>query len=86
MSPNTINRMLSAVKSLIKEAAEHGYTMHEIALSFERVEEVKVSAPKERTKTAARTRISPDAMRDLTKAPGTETLVGLRETWRYYTL
>src|SRR2546427_12318380 len=60
MSPNTINRMLSAVKRLMKEAASQGYTNHEVAASFEQVKGVKIAALKTRTKTTARTRIAPD--------------------------
>jgi len=86
MSPNTINRMLSAVKRLMKEAANQGYTTQETALGFERVEGVKISALKERTKTTARTRVSPPQMRELTEAPGTDTLVGLRDTALMHTL
>lgn len=54
MSPNTINRMISAVKRLMKEAAIQGYIGHETALDFKHVEGVRVSALKERTKTTAR--------------------------------
>ncbi len=50
MSPHTINRMLSAVKRLMKEAAAQGYTSHEVAVSFEQVKGVKVAALKTRTK------------------------------------
>src|SRR6266705_319096 len=42
MSPNTINRMLSAVKRLMKEAASQDYISHEIAESFKHVDGVKV--------------------------------------------
>ena len=61
MSPNTINRMISAVKKLMREAANQGYIDHETALSFESVQGVKISALKERTKTTARTKITPAA-------------------------
>jgi integrase/recombinase XerD len=80
MSPNTINRMLSAVKRLMREAANQGYTTHETAKAFEVVDGVKVAALKDRTKQTARTRISPDDMRALTDAPNTSTLVGLRDS------
>lgn len=46
-SPNTINRMLSAVKRLIKEAASQGYVVGETSVAFERVEGVKVKALKD---------------------------------------
>jgi hypothetical protein len=44
--------MISAVKRRMKETANLGHISHEAALEFERVESVKVSALKERTKTA----------------------------------
>jgi site-specific recombinase XerD len=86
MSPNTINRMLSAVKRLMKEAASQGYATHEVAASFEQVKGVKVAALKERTKTTARTRIAPEAMRGLTATPDTITLVGKRDAALLHTL
>src|SRR5262249_11695888 len=78
-SPNTINRMLSAVKRLMKEAASQGYTTHEVAASFEQVKGVKIAAMKERTKATARTRITPESMRRLTATPDITTLVGKRD-------
>jgi len=86
MSPNTINRMLAAVKRLMREAAIQGYTTHAIADEFEHVHGVKASALKERTRTHARTRISPDDMRRLTDSPDTSTLVGLRDSALLHTL
>jgi site-specific recombinase XerD len=86
MSPNTINRMISAVKKLMSEASEQGYISHETALSFESVKGVKISALKERTKTTARTKITPAQMKALTQEPGTDTLVGLRDTSLIHTL
>jgi hypothetical protein len=41
MSPNTVNRMISAVKRRMKETANLGHITHEAALEFERVEGVK---------------------------------------------
>src|SRR5258708_3192688 len=86
MSPNTINRMLSAVKRLMHEAASQGYTTHETAQAFEQVKGVKVSALRERTRPNNRTRISPEEMERLTSTPGTDTLVGLRDTALLHTL
>src|SRR2546421_10574981 len=37
MSPNTINRMVSAVKKLMKIAADQGYIKHELAEAFKHV-------------------------------------------------
>src|SRR5919199_2708823 len=79
LSPHTINRMLSAVKRLMKEAAAQGYTSHEIAQAFEEVAGVKAIALKARTKQHARTRITPEGMRRLCSAPDVSTLVGLRD-------
>jgi site-specific recombinase XerD len=86
MSPNTINRMLSAVKRLMKEAASQGYATHEVAASFEQVKGVKVAAMKERTKTTAQTRIAPEVMRSLTSTPDITTLVGKRDAALLHTL
>src|SRR5215210_4788651 len=58
-SPNTINRMLSAVKRLMKEAAAQGYAPAETAAAFERIAGVKPTALKARTKQHARTKITP---------------------------
>jgi integrase/recombinase XerD len=79
-SPNTINRMLSAVKRLMKEAAVQGYASHETAKAFEEIAGVKAGALKDRTKQHARTRIPPAAMRRLCEAPDHSTLRGLRDT------
>ena len=49
MSPNTINRMISAVKRLIREAAVQGYLSHDRAAAFAKIEGVKAAALKERT-------------------------------------
>ncbi len=88
LSPNTINRMLSAVKRLMQEAAsqEVAGVTREIAEAFEQTRGVKVGALKERTKQNARTRISPEQMRALTDAPDTRTLVGLRDAALLHTL
>ncbi|WP_141612429.1 tyrosine-type recombinase/integrase [Litorilinea aerophila] len=80
MSPNTINRMLSAVKRLMKEAAAQGYIGQEVALSFAQVSGVKAAALKDRIKQNARTRIEPEAMRDICELPDTSQLIGLRDS------
>jgi len=81
MSPNTINRMLSAVKRLIKEAASTSRRIVPAVLKteFMDVPGVKVKALKTRLKRNARTRISPEDMRRLCEAPNTDTLVGVRD-------
>ena len=60
MSPNTINRMLSAVKRLMREAAAQGYISHEIAESFRHVDGVKVAALKDRLRKTNKIKIEPE--------------------------
>ncbi|MFN3980731.1 MAG: tyrosine-type recombinase/integrase [Caldilinea sp.] len=79
MSPNTINRMLSAVKRLLREAATQGYVTHEVAAAFDAISGVKTAALKDRIKNNARVRIEPIAMRTVCDAPATERLIGLRD-------
>ena len=76
LSPNTINRMIAAVKRLVKEAATQGYCSRETSLAFRDVAGVKVKALKERQKTHARTLISPEDMRRICTAPSASTLPG----------
>lgn len=78
-SPNTINRMISAVKRMMREAAAQGYLRNEMAIAFEHVSGVKVAALKDRIKSNARTRIEPTEMRELCDSPMTDELVGLRD-------
>jgi site-specific recombinase XerD len=80
MSPNTINRMISAVKRLVREAAVQGYVSHEAAAAFDEIAGVKAAALKERTKSNARTRIEPAAMREVCDTPDPALLIGLRDT------
>lgn len=79
-SPNTINRMISAVKRLIKEAAVQGYIASEVSSKFEQISGVKALALKDRTKSSARVRIEPDQMRDTCDTPELTSLVGLRDS------
>jgi integrase/recombinase XerD len=79
-SPNTINRMLSAVKRIMREAAAQGYVNHETATAFEQVSGVKVAALKDRIKSNARVRIEPAEMRTVCDLPELERLIGLRDT------
>ena len=79
-SPNTINRMLSAVKRIMREAAVQGYLTHEVATAFEQVPGVKVAALKDRIKGNARVRIEPSEMRTVCELPELERLIGLRDT------
>lgn len=85
-SPNTINRMLAAVKRLMKEAAQQGYVDRDTAASFQDVPGVRVVALKERTKQHARTRITPGQMRQLCDAPDQTTLKGMRDAALFATM
>lgn len=78
-SPNTINRMLSAVKRVVKEAAAQGYIDHETAAAFSQVAGVKPSALRERTRPHNRTRITSEQMRTMLDIADTTKLVGLRD-------
>jgi site-specific recombinase XerD len=51
LSPHTINRMLSAVKRLLREGAEQGYVSHELAAAFQNCKGVQVRARKRALKT-----------------------------------
>ena len=78
-SPNTINRMLAAVRRVVKEAADQGYLDHETAEAFKHIEGVKVSALRDRTRPHNRTRITPEDMRRMLDIADTTKLVGLRD-------
>lgn len=85
-SPNTINRMISAVKRVVKEAAAQGYITHETASAFGQVAGVKPSAMRERTRPNNRTRITPEQMRAMLDIADTTRLVGLRDAAMLATL
>ena len=85
-SPNTINRMISAVKRVVKEAAAQGYITHETAAAFSQVAGVKPSAMRERTRPNNRTRITPEQMRAMLDIADTTRLVGLRDAAMLATL
>ena len=78
-SPNTINRMISAVKRLMREAAAQGYLPHAAAAAFDQISGVKVAALKDRIKKHARVRIEPTEMRELCETPDDISLIGLRD-------
>jgi len=86
LSPNTINRMMSAVKKMMKEAETQGYVPRGTHEDFKRVDGVRVAALKHRKKEHARTYISPEQMRMLTSLPDTTILVGLRDSALLHTL
>jgi integrase len=78
-SPNTINRMLAAVKRIIREMASRHMIADALTLRFDRVRGVQVKALKGRLKKHSRTRITPQDMRRLCEAPDTSTDIGLRD-------
>lgn len=80
MSPNTINRMIAAVKRIVREMAERKMIERAVNLEFSQVRGVQMKALKSRLKPHSRTRISPDDMRRLCESPGTTTLVGVRDS------
>ncbi len=86
LSPNTINRMMSAVKKMMKEAEVQGYVPRGTHEDFKRVDGVKVGSMKERKKEHSRVYISPEQMRILTSLPDKMTLVGLRDSALLHTL
>jgi integrase/recombinase XerD len=78
-SPNTINRMISAVKRIIKEMFDRRMVDEAAAMRFEHTDGVKVKPLKDRLKPHARTRISSEDMRRLCNAPDQSTLIGTRD-------
>jgi integrase/recombinase XerD len=79
VSPNTINRMIAAVKRIIREMAERKMIAREVNLEFSQVRGVQMKALKARLKPHARTRITKEDMRRLCESPDESTLVGLRD-------
>lgn len=86
MSPNTINRMVSAVKKVMGMAAKQDYVAAETAESFRRVEGVKVGSMKKRLRIRNRVKIAPETMRMLIDSIDTSTLIGLRNKALFTTL
>ena len=79
LSPNTINRMISAVKSIAKQASQKELLPENVALKFANIDGVKERALKSRLKQNARTRITPAQMRMICQAPDATTLAGKRD-------
>lgn len=78
-SPNTINRMISAVKRLMREAAVQGFIPSDVAGAFDQIRGVKSAALKDRIKQNARVRIEPANMREVVNSPDRERLIGIRD-------
>lgn len=85
-SPNTINRMLAAVRSIMQIAAEQGYVTHELAEAFTHVRGIKKGVLDERKRPNARTLITPEDMQRLTSAPNQLTKLGKRDAAILHTL
>lgn len=85
-SPNTINRMLSSVKTVMLSAEEQGYIPEGTYQKFKQIRGVKVAALKERVRQDARTRIDAKDMRRLTDTPDIGTPKGMRDRAMLHTL
>jgi len=79
LSPHTINRMLAAVKRVLKEAVVQGIVAPAGVGACATVEGVSVVALRQRLKATARVRLTPAQMRQLCDAPDPTTLLGLRD-------
>jgi integrase/recombinase XerD len=79
LSPNTINRMLAAVRHMLIEAEEKKLIPSGTFDQFNRVRGVSVKGLKDRLKPNARIRITPEEMRLLTEQPDRSRLIGLRD-------
>ena len=79
LSPNTINRMLAAVRHMMMEAEEKRLVPVGTFEQFNRVRGVSVKGLKDRLKQNARVRITPQEMRTLTQQPDLDRLIGLRD-------
>jgi integrase/recombinase XerC len=77
LSPNTINRMLSSVKTVVKAMARKELITHAAADALCAVRGVSVLAMRANLKVDARTRIEAADMRRLCDAPNVATLAGL---------
>jgi integrase len=86
MSPNTINRMLSAVKTLMREAESQGYLAPGTGEAFHIVRGAKVAALKHRQRPHNRVKVTPAQMRLLTSLPDPLTLPGIRDSALLHTL
>jgi len=79
LSPNTINRMLAAVRHMMMEAEEKKLIPPGTFEQFNRVRGVSVKGLKDRLKPNARVKVTPQEMRQLTEQPDASRLLGLRD-------
>lgn len=78
-SPNTINRMIAAVKRIVREMASRDIVSETTALKFHQVRGVTTKSLKKRLKQHSRTKITPEDMRRLCESPDTSTPIGKRD-------
>lgn len=79
LSPNTINRMLSAVKKLMSYAADMRLIDPNEGMHFKLIKGVKPLPMKQRLRKNNRTKITREQMEDLVYAPDLPTLKGKRD-------
>ena len=85
-SPNTINRMASAVRRMMKEAGKQGLLDPRIAESFRHIEGVSVKALKDQLRKHNRVRIESDTMRQMAETSDRSYLIGVRNHALFLTL
>jgi site-specific recombinase XerD len=78
-SPYTINRMLSSVRSVIRELATRKMIDEMISIRFDRIDGVKIKRNRDKLKENARTLITPEEMRMICNTPNASNHVGRRD-------
>jgi integrase/recombinase XerD len=78
-SPNTINRMISAVKSVMRAAAAHGHIDQATAYRFDQIGLVRNDLLRTRLRTNAHVRIQADELGAISDTVDTAELIGLRD-------
>jgi integrase/recombinase XerD len=78
-SPSTINRMLTAVRTVMREAAAQKLITKELYGEFTFIRSVSERSLKGRKREHNRTKIAPEDMRRLCNAPHARTLLGIRD-------
>ena len=79
LSPNSINRMMAAVRHMMAEAEEKRLVPTGTHQQFQNVRGVKLGPLRDRLKPNARVRVTPEQMRQLTQQPDLERLLGMRD-------
>lgn len=86
MSPNTINRMMSAVKQFMVAAEEQEHISQQVLERFQRVRGIKKGAMKTRQRPHNRVRIEPQDMRRFIDSIDISSLLGKRNAALFLTL